>query len=263
MTNITADWPQILEMAVGYGLPAEKKRAIVREFLQAKTISLIYSQKETQNLFFVGGTALRLLYGLDRFSEDLDFDTLDLNEEKLRKIMETVLKDLQKENIPAEIYKNFTKEKDFFELRFPDVLFSVGASPNKSEKLAIKFDFEKFWRGQTREIVLLNRFGFLVKVVTKSRDQFMVEKLAAYLGRRQTQARDLYDLVWLKSMDAEPDKKFALANGFKTDELVAKSLAKYRREKLSVLKSSLRSFLLNEKSVDKLDFFAELFKITS
>ncbi len=258
MTNIVTDWEQILEMASGYGLPPEKKRAILREFLQAKIISLIYGQKEAQNLFFVGGTALRLLYGLDRFSEDLDFDAPDLNREKLKKIMATVLKDLQKENIAAEIYKNFTEKKNYFELRFPEVLFFVGVSPNKSEKLAIKFDFEKFWRGQTREVVVLNRFGFLAKVVTKSRDQFMVEKLAAYLGRKQTQARDLYDLVWLKSLGAKPDKKFALANGFKIEELVTKSLAKYRREKLSGLRSSLRPFLINEKSVDKLDFFARL-----
>ncbi|MBI3558949.1 nucleotidyl transferase AbiEii/AbiGii toxin family protein [Candidatus Gottesmanbacteria bacterium] len=258
MTNIVANWKQILEMASGYGLPPEKKRAILREFLQAKIISLIYSQKEAQNLFFVGGTALRLLFGLDRFSEDLDFDAPDLNREKLKKIMATVFRDLQKENIAAEIYKNFTNKKDHFELRFSDALFSMGVSPNKSEKLAVKFDFEKFWRGQTREVVVFNHFGFLAKIVTKPRDQFMVEKLAAYLGRQQIQARDLYDLVWLKSMGAKPDKKFALANGFRVDELVAKSLVKYRREKLSGLRSSLRPFLLNEKSVDKLDFFALL-----
>ncbi len=243
MTNLTTDFDQITAYATSYGLSVTKKRAILREYLQVKIISLIYAQKQAKNLFFVGGTALRLLHGLDRFSEDLDFDSCDLSKEEIRNILDEVLLKLARENIDIDFYHNPKEKKDYYEFRFPNVLFETGISSNKEEKLTIKFDFETFWKGQEREIVTLNQYGLLVKVVTKTLNQFVVEKVVAYIHRTQNQARDLYDLVWLSTRGAKPDKKFALANGFNTAELVARGLAKYRREKLSILQSSLRPFL--------------------
>lgn len=259
MTNLFANLPQILEFASQYGMPPEKKRAIVREYLQTKIISLMYAEKISTKLFFVGGTALRLLFGLDRFSEDLDFDAPGVSRDDIKGLLEKVVGVLEKENYPVDLYFNNRPDKDFFEIRFKDVLFESGAALEKGQKLAVKFDFESFWKGQKKNVVTINRFGFLGNVLTKSLDQFVVEKLAAYLGRESTQARDLYDLVWLAAQSARGDEGFARENGMVLEKLVSGARKKFAKEAVGRLKQTLRPFLLNESSVSKIDFFDKLF----
>jgi predicted nucleotidyltransferase component of viral defense system len=67
------------------GIPADKKRALIREYLQSKILYCLYEQKEANRLSFIGGTSLRILRGLDRFSEDLDFDNLGLSFRQTKK----------------------------------------------------------------------------------------------------------------------------------------------------------------------------------
>lgn len=259
MNNAIANFDEILRQAQDYNLPPEKKRAILREYLQTKILSLIYQENISKNLFFVGGTALRLLRGLDRFSEDLDFDTVGITPNQTQKLIKTVMRRLWQEAIAVELYQNTTKKKSFYELRFPDLLAQLRLSSNTGEKLMVKLDIESFWRGQKRETVFVNRYGFLATIVTKSLEQMAVEKLAAYLGREETQPRDLYDLVWLLSRGIKPDLNFAQKNRLPSD-LLEKARKKFAREQksLSGYKTRLRPFLFDEKQISRLDFFEDL-----
>lgn len=259
MTNITASWAQILNFAKEYGMPPEKKRAIIREYLQTKIVTLIYDNKLADGLFFVGGTALRILYGLDRFSQDLDFDAPEMNKGKIIDLLEEVAGQLERENLIIDFYKNFKTKKNYFEFRFGDILYETGISLNKGEKLMVKFDFEVGWKKQSREVVLLNRFGFLANVITKTLDQFVVEKMVAYVHRKQTQARDLYDLVWLGAQKAKFDDEFAKKNGFDEKRILKEALKKFSSEKLSTIETGLKPFLINEQDISKLAFFPQLF----
>src|SRR6266540_2906755 len=54
---------------------ADMQRAL-REILQEITLVGLWRGKFFEHAAFYGGTALRILYGLDRFSEDLDFSLL-------------------------------------------------------------------------------------------------------------------------------------------------------------------------------------------
>src|SRR3972149_1697860 len=49
--------------------------SIFREYLQLIFLSYLYQEKGASKIIFKGGTALRLLFGSPRFSEDLDFST--------------------------------------------------------------------------------------------------------------------------------------------------------------------------------------------
>jgi predicted nucleotidyltransferase component of viral defense system len=53
------------------------KMNLLREYLQAFTLRSFHESKVFRCLSFVGGTALRFLHGLSRFSEDLDFSLED------------------------------------------------------------------------------------------------------------------------------------------------------------------------------------------
>lgn len=261
MNNIVASFDEILHFAKEYGLPPEKKRAILRDYLQTKILSLLYREKVSQNLFFVGGTALRLLRGLDRFSEDLDFDAVEMTTHQVRLLVNVVMQRLQQEDIAVELYQNKTKKKSYFELRFPHLLTQLKLSPNINEKLMIKLDIESFWRGQEQETVFVSRYGFLATIVTRSLAQMAVEKLTAYLGREETQPRDLYDLVWLLSRGIKPDQTFAQRNHL-PDDLLEQAEKKFARERkfFARYKTKLRPFLFDEKQVDRLDFFEALVK---
>ena len=91
----------ILKEGQKLGIPADKKRAIIREYLQSKILFELYNKSGSQNLSLIGGTGLRILRGLDRFSEDLDFDNLGLSFKKIKKYLEEIVKSFEREN-----YKN-------------------------------------------------------------------------------------------------------------------------------------------------------------
>lgn len=261
MNNIVANFEEILRFAKDYGLPPAKKRAILREYLQTKIVSLIYQEKVSKTLFFVGGTSLRFLRGLNRFSEDLDFDAVKISPDQIQKLVKTVAERLRREDISVDLYRNATVKKDFFELRFPNLLTQLRLASGSEEKLMVKLDIESFWRGQKRETIFFNRYGFLATVITKPLEQIMVEKLATYLGRKETQPRDLYDLVWLMSHGIKPDLNFAKKNHLATD-LLEKAQEKFSRERkfLERFKNKLRPFLLDENQAISLDFFSKLIR---
>lgn len=59
--------------------PGDSLRAL-REVMQEIALLGLWRSKFFEKAAFYGGTALRVLYGLDRFSEDLDFSLLEKNE---------------------------------------------------------------------------------------------------------------------------------------------------------------------------------------
>ncbi|MBI2641409.1 nucleotidyl transferase AbiEii/AbiGii toxin family protein [Candidatus Roizmanbacteria bacterium] len=259
MNNIVTSFDQILSFAKSYGLPLAKKRAILREYLQVKILEMIYREKISRRLFFVGGTSLRLLWGLDRFSEDLDFDFQKDDQNEILSLLERVHSDLGKQNIAVELYKNITGKKSHFEYRFSRLLFDLKLSLHQEEKLMIKFDFESYWKYTKREIILLNRYGFITQVVSTSLDILLAQKIIAYLRRKDTQARDLYDIIWLVGYGAELDNNFVQTNKL-PKTLIEQAKTKFEKEKnrLKDLKLRLKPFLVDEKNANKLDLFTKI-----
>lgn len=52
------------------------RKNILREYLRFKILEIIFYSKQADKLSFIGGTALSIIYGNSRFSEDLDFDKM-------------------------------------------------------------------------------------------------------------------------------------------------------------------------------------------
>ncbi len=259
MNNIIANFDQIIEFARNYNLPLTKKRAILREYLQVKILDIIYREKISSQLIFVGGTCLRLTRDLDRFSEDLDFELEGVAFSQVDGLIDRTFQQFSKENIALDLYRNQTKRRIYWEFRFKDLLFELGVGVNSEEKLTIKFDFERFWQTHQRQSLLLNRYGFLVNVVTIPLNQQLVQKLTAYLKRKQTQPRDIYDIVWLIARKAQIDWQFVKDNQLSLD-LISQAVEKFRREekKISDFKRRLQPFLINESYTDKLELFPRL-----
>ena len=72
--------PAIAKMLEKYDLSsADKTYEALREILQEIVLLGLYRAGFFDHALFYGGTALRILYGLDRFSEDLDFSLVEPN----------------------------------------------------------------------------------------------------------------------------------------------------------------------------------------
>ena len=56
---------------------------IIREYVQHLFLSSLYKINGSEKLLFKGGTALRVIFGSPRFSEDLDFDGQNIHDTKL------------------------------------------------------------------------------------------------------------------------------------------------------------------------------------
>lgn len=252
MNNLITNFEKILGFAKNRGLPINKKRGILREYLQSKFLVEFYALPTTGKMSFVGGTSLRMLRDLPRFSEDLDFDNLGLSDNEVLELIKKTVDTFERENIDVELKKKQGEGKTYFELRFPKVLFDLKISSNEKEKMMIKIDYARYWKSQEVEFKLFSRYGLIEQVVTNKLDQLLVQKLAAYVGRSRTQARDVYDIVWLYSQGAKIDKRFARKNGM--SKVLDKARIKFGEEGVSALmKRRLRPFLFDEKEVKKLD----------
>lgn len=76
---------------------------VLREYFQHLFLSLFYKQEGTDEVYFKGGTALRLIYKSPRFSEDLDFDSPTANIQRIETAIIETLSDAQNEGIETEL----------------------------------------------------------------------------------------------------------------------------------------------------------------
>src|SRR3990172_452987 len=80
---------------------------VVREYFQHLFLSQLYKLERADNLLFKGGTALRVIYGSPRFSEDLDFSIFRIEEYDRKKFIEdlfsAVLAEIEKMGIKVRL----------------------------------------------------------------------------------------------------------------------------------------------------------------
>lgn len=262
MNNVVSNFTQLETLARSYGVDLTNQRAILREYLQSLILYEMYSQPIAKNLYFIGGTALRILHNLNRFSEDLDFDydSEKITEKEIVSLLESLVNELSFRNIHCELYKNKTSERSYYEFRFTKLLQQLELSPYDQEKLVIKFDFEPAWQGSRRELVTMNRYTFVKKISSLTIEQLFSKKLIAYLERSETMPRDIYDIVWFKSLGNSLDNKFLSSNGYDGQQLIEKVKQKYFEEehKLDAYKRRLKPLLFSEGKLEMVDLLPEL-----
>lgn len=61
---------------------------VVREYFQHVFLAELYKLPESEKLLFKGGTALRIVYGSPRFSEDMDFSLSGVRSDRIKPFVE-------------------------------------------------------------------------------------------------------------------------------------------------------------------------------
>jgi len=72
------------------------QKHILKEYIQLMVLDYLSTTPYISKLAFIGGTNLRLIKGIDRFSEDLDFDCKNLTEHEFTELTDCIINFLKK-----------------------------------------------------------------------------------------------------------------------------------------------------------------------
>ncbi len=182
-------------------------KRILKEYLQLMILDYLSSTSYIQKMAFIGGTYLRLVKGIDRFSEDLDFDCKNLSKDDFIEMTDGIIRFLERSGLQIE-----AKDKDHSKLtafrrniHFPELLFDLRLSGHKEERFLIKIESQD--QGIRYEPVITNikGCGFFFPFPVPPDGVLCSMKIAAVLNR--SKGRDFYDLMFLLAQ-AKPDYDF-------------------------------------------------------
>ena len=182
----------------------------LREIMQEIALAGLQRAGFFEKAAFYGGTALRIFYDLDRFSEDLDFSLLEPDEKfSLEPYFEAVVKEFEalgisvsiqekKKSTASNVESAFLKSGTVWkELVLEDVVPQMGVGVLPNVKIKIEVDRKPPLGFETEEKLLLRPFSFYVKCFKMP--SLFAGKMHALLFRKwikRVKGRDWYDLEW-------------------------------------------------------------------
>lgn len=184
-----------------------------REYIQALILQGLQRAGAMTALAFHGGTSLRFLYSLPRYSEDLDF-ALEGNTEHydFRFILQAIRKDIEAQGYNLHLKVNDQKTVHSAFIRFSGLPYELNLSPHRDETLAVKLEVDtRPPAGATLETSLVRRH-VLLNIQHHDRASLLAGKLHAILQRPYMKGRDLYDLIWYLSDRNWPAPNLMLLN---------------------------------------------------
>ena len=189
---------QIQRMAQRYGVGLQAQE---RDYMQHLLLWLLYSR--SQELIFKGGTALRMVYGGPRYSEDLDFNGQgDLT--ALQSSWKEIVSRLADFGVTAEVRREWVSDVGYsFDVSFQGPLFDGRDRSKGKVRVDVNRRPEEV---EARRALVMSEYDdvrpFVVTVLTP--DHLLAEKIRALLVRGKP--RDLFDIWLLLNQGVRPDK---------------------------------------------------------
>ena len=186
----------------------------MREYLQARILMILQSEGAMIPLAFHGGTALRLLYQLPRFSEDLDF-ALERPDRgyNFPGYLEEIKSQLTLEGYPIAIKYNVEKVVNNAFISFPGLLYEFNLSPHPAHNFSIKLEVDtRPPKGAALTTSLIRHRDLFINLQHHDRASLLSGKIHALLQRDYLKGRDIYDLIWYLSDKTWPMPNFLMLN---------------------------------------------------
>ncbi len=235
-----------------------KGEFILREYIQCLVLQAIFASPLASKLTFIGGTALRLIYNTQRFSEDLDFDNKGLNLEEWTELGNMLKKELAYMGITVDVTKTRMNDTIFHHnLRFPDLLFKYEISPHKNSILLIKMDSQDQCIKYKSSDTDLNRFDVIdSKIKVMPIDVALSQKFRAFFDREM--GRDLFDISSIAPMTkpnyAYLEEALGISN---SKQLKDRVLARCEELDITDLEKRTVPFLFKETDVSRIRYFKD------
>ena len=182
-------------------------KQMLKEYLQLMMLDYLSFTPYIQKISFIGGTNLRLVKGIDRFSEDLDFDCKDLSKEDFLEMTNGIIRFLDRSGLRVETRNKDNPKLTAFRcnIHFPELLLDLGLSGHKEERFLIKIESQDQGIRYEPVIADIKGCGFFFPFPVPSDGVLCSMKIAAMLARAK--GRDFYDLMFLLSQ-TKPDFDF-------------------------------------------------------
>ena len=227
-------------------------RYMLKEYLQLLILDHLTTTPYIGKMAFIGGTNLRLIQGIDRFSEDLDFDCKDLSEAEFMAMTDSVVQYLRQNNVEVETRDKPNPKLTAFRrnLYFPQMLFNLGLTGHRDERLLLKIEAQDQGVPYQPIVANINKMGFFFGVQVPPLDVLCAMKFATILTRQK--GRDFYDAIFLLSK-TKPNMDFLKASaGISSMEEVKAALKERLKEvDLNLKKRDFGHLLFNEANADR------------
>ena len=168
---------------------AGMQKHMLKEYVELLALDWIARSPYAAKMVFFGGTNLRLIQSIDRFSEDLDFDCKGLSEREFQQMSNELVKYLQLQGLNAEL-----RNKD-----------NARLTGHREERFLMKIKAQDQGVNYAREMAIVQRNGFSFPVPVPPLSVLLSMKLSALLTRQK--GRDFYDAIFLMQR-TEPDYAF-------------------------------------------------------
>ncbi|MDF0717158.1 nucleotidyl transferase AbiEii/AbiGii toxin family protein [Muricauda sp. 334s03] len=215
----------------------EEILSALREIMQEITLAGLSRTDFFEKAAFYGGTALRILYGLDRYSEYLDFSLLQPDPDfSIEPYFKAILDEFKSLGLNVSIKKKtketaidsaFLKAETIWqEIVLEDVIKQTGVRSNRTLKIKIEVDRRPPLNFNTEEKLLLRPFSFYVKCFTGP--SLFAGKVHALLFRKwknRVKGRDWYDLEWYIKKGISLDLSHFLARAKDTNDWQANDIS--------------------------------------
>lgn len=171
---------------------------LLREYLQALALRSLHESEAFTRIAFVGGTALRFLHGLPRFSEDLDFSLTHAEGYEPRRWLTKLRRDLELAGFDATVTFNDKRTVHSAWVRISALLAAAKLAARPQQKLSIKLEIDT--RPPAGAViartVIVRHLTFALRHHDLS--SLMAGKVHALLTRPYAKGRDWFDLVWYR-----------------------------------------------------------------
>lgn len=252
----------------------EEILSALREIMQEVALAGLSRTDFFEKAAFYGGTALRIFYGLDRYSEDLDFSLLEVNPDfTLEPYFSAILQEFEALGIHVSIKEKVKTKKSSVDSAFlkaetiwkeivlEDIIKQTGVRSNKNIKIKIEVDRNPPLKFSTEEKLLIRPFSFYVNCFTRS--SLFAGKMHALLYRKwigRVKGRDWYDLEWYIKKGIPLDVEHFLSRAKDTgdweeDSINPEQIKQLLKDKIAAvsfdtIKEDVVKFIKDEKVLD-------------
>ena len=172
---------------------------LLREYLQAYTLRIMHDAGAFRSIAFVGGTALRFLYGLPRFSEDLDFSAAEGESLSFPDLLKKIKGEFALAGYDVSVTYDDEKTVRSAFVKFSGLLQAAGLSGHKEQRLSIKIEIDSNPpQGAGLEVRVVNKY-FPIAFQAYDVPSLFAGKMHCVYTRKYVKGRDFFDVGWYLS----------------------------------------------------------------
>ena len=210
----------LVERALEENAGSGNKPVIEKELLHYDILFVLDRAGMLDDIVFQGGTSLRLCYGSNRYSEDLDFaGGYDFNSKtlsKMKEVIEEYIGDRYGFEITVKEPQSLKKDPKYTDLRIDKWQIAIVTAPEHKSiaKQRIKIEVANILAHTKVPLPLKQNYAFLpdgykdTLIYVESLEEIMADKIISLPAtQRYVRHRDIWDLMWLQQQGATINKK--------------------------------------------------------